>query len=330
MKQHGLKTAGIVLSLLIIAVLIGFIFRGELFGNKESSGNLPHGESAQPETKDPADTQATGVRAALKTWDVYRLDDLDFDFVIAVLSVEVPADKAVALDHFRTDEGISLGSVSSYAKELEEHSYYLGRRNVMFSLVPGKEKYDAAVFIPLKDSSKENLILSCDLEGIEDMKIDLAKNVVTDGSSLYVSASQGEVISDEESYSLTVSRALDITDEMFYMVDSEGGRMQYRIPSANRVYAFEITAHALGSDSVVITDAEFIPDGFEEGYYAMDGSIRSMKETNIIGRSILTEDSGFLFFEVYGPEYSPVTYHGVLFLYLEGQDGPISIPVDLN
>ena len=55
-----------------------------------------------------------------------------------------------------------------------------------------------------------------------------------------------------------------------------------------------------------------------------------MKETNIIGRRISGKDTGFLFFEVYGPEYNPVSYSGLLQLVL-GETGQIlNVNVNLN
>ena len=297
-KQQGRNKALVFTILVIAAVLLGFIFHLVISGGKSADQDTP--DAGIHESTDPADTGKKSVRAALKTFDVYRLDDLDFAFVIAILDIESPEHQTVTLDHFRTDEGIFLNAVESWEKKLEEHSYYLGRRNVMFSLVSDKDRYDAALFIPIKDADKKSITLSSDLAGIEDMVIDLEKNVITDGSSLYAEKKEGEVISDEETYSMVVMDALDITDEMLYMEAADGSRMQYRIPATNR------------------------------GYHALDGSIRSMKETNLIGRSIVTEDRGFLFFEVYGPEYSPVTYRGVLFLYLEGKDEPLHINVNLN
>lgn len=319
----------LIIFLIITAVQSGCIFRKPLTEDKTEESSLP--EVTEPvTTEDPADTGAFGVRAALKSHEVYRLDDLSFTFVIAVFDIHAPAGETITLDHFHTDEGIYLDRIQEYETELEEHSYYPGRKNVMFSLVSAKEDYEAALLIPVADKAKKSLTLICDLEGIEDFTIDLEKNIITDGSSLYAEKGKTEVISDDETYSLIVNDALEITDELFYMTDGEGNRIDYTIPSAVRVYAFEIEARRLGDDSVVISDALFIPEGYEEGYHAMNGAIRSMKESNMIGRSIQKEDRGFLFFEVYGPEYSPVTYNGVLYLFLEGKDEPLSIQVNLN
>lgn len=329
-KQPGVKAAAIIILLMIAAVLLGSIFRNSLFPKREEGENRPDEEPVIHESIAPDESEGQSVRAALKTCDVYRLDDLDFAFAIAILKMHAPSGETVTLDHFHTDEGIYLNETGEYVKALEEHSYWLGRRNVMFSLVSVKEDYEAAVFIPVISKEKETLTLICDLEGIEDMTLRLDQNVITDGESLYAEKGGEQTLSDDATYSMRVSSALDITDEMFYVTDPDGNRMQYVIPSANRVYAMQIDVRLLADDSVVITDAEFIPEGYESGFHAMNGSIRSMKETNIIGRSIQEEDRGFLFFEVFGPEYSPVTYRGVLLLSLEGKDEPLSIQVDLN
>ena len=105
--------------------------------------------------------------------------------------------------------------------------------------------------------------------------------------------------------------------------------MQYYIPSSDRVYALEIEALSLAETGIVINAAEFIPDGYDSGFQAMDAGIRSMKETNIIGRTINEEDSGFLFFDVFGPAYTPVSYSGTLRLYLDS-GAVLNVSVNLN
>ena len=273
------------------------------------------------------ETEDGSVRAALKTWEVYRLDDLDFVFVLACLHIETQPGTVITLDHFVTSEGVSLSDTGAYVTALEDHAYYVGRRNVMFSLVSAQSAYDAFVFMPVKDSSAKEITLACDLDGVDDMHIDLSRNIVTDGSSLYYEAS--EVIADTDMYHISLFRALDITDEMF-LIETGGEQMQYTIPAADKVYAFEISVRAKDDQPVVITDAVFIPDGYVTGYHAMAEGIRSMKETNIIGRRISGKDTGFLFFEVYGPEYNPVSYSGLLQLVL-GETGQIlNVNVNLN
>lgn len=320
------KAAQEVRKLLCILSAITFAVPALSGCQKPEKADITPGPEETAETGNN-ETEDGSVRAALKTWEVYRLDDLDFVFVLADLHIETQPGKVITLDHFVTSEGVSLSDTGAYVAALEDHAYYVGRRNVMFSLVSAQSAYDAFVFIPVKDSSADEIVLSCDLDGVEDMRIDLNRNIVTDGSPLYYEA--GEVIADTDMYHISLFQALDITDEMF-LIETGGEQMQYTIPAANKVYAFEISVRALDEQPVVITDAVFIPDGYVTGYHAMAEGIRSMKETNIIGRQISGKDTGFLFFEVYGPEYNPVSYSGLLQLVLQETGQTINVNVNLN
>ena len=97
-KQLGRNKALVFTILVIAAVLLGFIFHLVISGGKSADQDTP--AAGIHESTDPADTGKKSVRAALKTFDVYRLDDLDFAFVIAILDIESPEHQTVTLDHF--------------------------------------------------------------------------------------------------------------------------------------------------------------------------------------------------------------------------------------
>jgi hypothetical protein len=94
-KQQGRNKALVFTILVIAAVLLGFIFHLVISGGKSADQDTP--DAGIHESTDLADTGKKSVRAALKTFDVYRLDDLDFAFVIAILDIESPEHQTVTL-----------------------------------------------------------------------------------------------------------------------------------------------------------------------------------------------------------------------------------------
>ncbi len=339
-KKHRFVIAVCVAAIAAVAAVM-YIFRSSLFPggeNKEDPSALIPEEPDASQNKDQPADQEHSVRVALNSYEVWRADDLGFVFVTADLHIENEAEENLLPAHFHTSEGIFLSRIDEYVRQIEEHSYDLNKAGVSEMPDLSAASSDAVFLIPVKDRSLSYVEIYCDLSSEEGIRIDLSDHV-QDISLIAIETpapeetavpEKEETVVETAKAEITVYQALDITDEMFFMISPDGSRMQYSIPSSDRVYAIEIGVNVLSDDSVVISSALFVPEGYQEGYAAMDASLRSMKETNIIGRTIPQEERGFLFFEVYGPEYSPVSYRGTLYLSLEGEEEMLSAAVDLK
>ena len=83
-------------------------------------------------------------------------------------------------------------------------------------------------------------------------------------------------------------------------------------------------------DVIVIEDARYVPSDGRETLTALEASVRSMKQENILGREIREADEGTIFFYAFDPDDRPVSYDGVLKLKLKGNDTWIDVNVRLN
>ncbi len=319
---------------ILVFLIVGFVgyqlyFANPHEGKKLTSGDLnpkttivEKGNQEKPvETKKLEDT-----KISLVDYTVYDFDDIPFAFVIAKLHVQASQPTNISLSHFTTSEGIVLSSTSDYVKQLEEHSYFLGRQNVWFSLVNNDLSYDANIFIPLKGKGTSSIRVTSDLDGVSEMVFDLS---TVKGEKKMLTYEAQDVITDGKSYEMVVSKAFDITGEMLYTTVN-GEEEPYYLPSTTKVYEFEIQAVSLFGDEVVIESAQYVPNGINEVFDAMASDVHSLKDSNILNKSIKEKDQGYLFFYAFNPDEAPITYNGILKLKLKGQDTPVEVTVNLN
>ena len=167
---------------------------------------------ALPEAGNQAKPDATSdldqVKVTLSDYYVFKLDGLDFNFVIAKIHVKGNTPINITLDHFKTSEGTTLDSVDSYVAKLEENSLFLGKQNVWFSLISQNSEYDANIFIPVIDKNAASISVAVDFGGNADLGFDLSKKA---GSAEMLQYQADDVITDGKSYQMTVSAAYDIT-----------------------------------------------------------------------------------------------------------------------
>ena len=281
---------------------------------------------AGSQTKPDATSDLDQVKVTLSDYYVFKLDGLDFNFVIAKIHVKGNMPINITLDHFKTSEGTTLNSVDSYVTKLEDNSLFLGKQNVWFSLISQNSEYDANIFIPVIDKNVASISVAVDFGGNADLVFDLSKKA---GSADMLQYQADDVITDGKSYQMTVSAAYDITGG--YMTQTVNGLEQdYLLPSTTKTYAFEVNAVSLWGDEIVIEKAQYVPENSTETFDALDSSINSEKFVNILDRTVDEKDKGYLFFVAYDPEDHPVTYKGVLKLKVKNSDTWIVVNVDLN
>ena len=316
---------------LLVLVFGCLVFFDGLFGKKSGQKDdvVPAAEineTGNHEKPGATDPEEETIRISWRDYTVYDLGDPDFRFIIASVRVSADGPTNLSLKHFVTEEGITLDHTQEYVRLLEEKSLYLGRQNVCFSLISEDASYTANVFIPVKDDALASLTVSCDIPGTREMKFQL---VNAEGKREALEYHADDVITDGETYQMRVSAAYDITGQPLYKTEN-GTESEYLLPSTTKVYAFKVEAVSLWGDEIIIESAEYVPDTTGEVFTALPSSVRSLKNDNILGKSVTDKDSGFLFFYAYDPDDHPVTYRGVLKLKVRGYDQPVSVIVNLN
>lgn len=314
----------ICLILLIFIVFLGAYYvyttqlhkNVDLFNEKESMTQT----KVKPEETEHLDD----FKMELVDYRIYKINKLPFQFVIARLRITTKDTSSnISLSKFRTSEDIILNDVESYVKQLEENSFYLGKQNVVFSLVSDQQQYFANIFIPVKDKESKTVTL---YNAFNDESIQFNLNDKLGNTSQLIYKAD-DIISDGKTYQMKVSQAFSITGIPLYEMIN-GQEFDYLLPSTVEVYNFVVEAVSLWGDEIVIEKATYKTD--KDEFIALEKNIFAEKYSNILGKTITEKDSGSLFFIAYNPIENPVTYKGVLQLQLKGSDTVINVEVNLN
>ena len=308
--SKGKKSCLIVLSVLLISLIVyGGYFMMHQMDKKEE-------KVMDSVMKEITETEQPELNVSFIDYSVYSIDDLDFSFIIATLQINENASD-YSLSDFITDEDICLSDVSEYVNALEEHSYYLGKKNVWFSL-SSNNSFQGNIFIPVKDSGKKTLTLNYKDESYT---FDLMSHESSMNDLIY--SNQNTIVSNDSNYIFSVSNIYEVTGDDMYDGDST-----LSLPSSARVFALKLKAENLNSESVVINSATFESDS--SNFEAEGSNIHSMKSENMIGKQINENDEGSLFFITLDQEHSISRMSGILKVYLEGQGEPVSVKVSLK
>lgn len=314
----------VILSVVLIAGTLGFYFE---FVRKETQDNDTNQQSSTNssavEATEPTETVNTDpIQVSWNTYSVYQSDLFDFDFVIAEVHIESEEAINLSLDSFVTSEGIQLSQYADYVDVLETNAYYLGRKNVWFSIASETNTFDGNLFIPVTDKNSDSISVSYNFGSDQSYTFDLSKNHESIGQLMYYKVD--ETITDGSTYEMKVSDAFEISSEEMYQ---NGQNMM--LPSSARVFALKLNAVSLADQEVVIDSAVYEPDG-QSAMQAEDSSVSSMKYQNMIGKTISESDEGCLFFIILDPDRESLQYNGVLKITFSGSDTPIEINVSME
>ena len=314
----------IVLTLMVITlifIILGLMYlsTGKVSNNKENDTNLDY-EDTVIENKD--------FVIDLISYKVYIPSDLDFGFVIAdIRAKNNKDDNGIKLDlsNFKTTN-TTLDDVVDYIDKLEEMNYYLVKQGINDNYQTSESVLHTSLFIPFNNKSESKMTLNIlDLED-QDIVFDLSDNIGS-MSDLYYKAD--EVITDNKSYEITVSNAIEITGDELTRTYDDGYSEAFMYSSTTEVYAFILDVKSINGENIIIEEATYTVSDSNISFNALDGNIKSMKYDNIINKEVNKDGTGALLFLTINPEQESITYTGNLSLKLKGTEETINIKVDL-
>jgi len=312
---------------LSVGLIMGIIsITGSFTDDPEEDQTQNHEIAQVGNQKKPDETENTsGMNIGLVEYTHYRLDELDFQFVIAKIRFKADEPVHVSLEHFKTSEGIILNQVDNYVNELESNALFLGKQNVWFEIISQEKSVISNIFIPVNNKDLEEVTVSNDFN----------KDVLTfklnnpTGTKDLLSYQPDDVITDGKTYQMKVSSAFEITGDTITRTYPDGYSEEYISPSTAQIHAFRVDAVSLWGDHLVIESAVYTVKETNETFEAFNEQFSTMKYQNLINKTITDTDSGVLFFETLNPGENPITYQGVLKLKIKGQENEIIINVDL-
>lgn len=244
----------------------------------------------------------------VNSYEYYSYSSLDFDFIIANITL----DEDATLEQVSTNEDVNLADVQSYVNKLEENGFYVGKKNVYFSLPTSS--FTGNILIPVVDTEKASIELTYNEQTVTLSKTDHKADI----KDLLMNSTK-DTFTDDTTYEMNVSDMFEITGDDMY----ENGT-QLVLPSSARVFSFKVTVSSLSDDSVEVTSAS-VSDESGWSATAEGSSISSMKYENMIGKTVSEKDEANLFFIVLDQEHRYNITQGTLSITLNGVETPIEI-----
>lgn len=311
MKKHRdyLGVITIMLALLLTASGGIFIWKS-IFDSKKV-----------PVIVEPVVTKTT-IDVVLKDTKVYRLDELDFQFVIAEL--EVTSNKAldIGLEKFATNEGITLSNTTFYRDKLVEKGFNLDKFTLAANFKSDKTSMKGIVFIPIIDKKATTSTLTVNLEKPLSIALNLA---VANGTISEVGLISTDVITDKTSYKITLDSIVSINGKQMVQTTPTGDKTQVDFSGNSNLFALKFTIEGIGSSTASIDEARFIIAGSTKIAQALGEGYSIEGYPNLIRKVISKVTSGYIYLQLNSTSETIIKQNGTLQLKLAGQTNWISV-----
>lgn len=302
--------------LIVLLLIVGFKGVIGIFDRDENKNQ----DNKDPDNSEVIEEEVDAFKIDLVDYEVYETNDLDFNFVLARFRLRDPEKINYNLGSLYTDEKtVKLEDYHKYVDALEKEELYLGVKNVSFDLTSPKKSEMFTVFIPYINQDKETLSVYDAITKAE-FKFDLSKNR-KDINELEYHTGEDKPIETED-YLIKVNDAY--IGSLFVKNGSE-----YTYPSTVQIYVFVLDIQSLTNEGLILEDAIFVSEKGEETH-ALDASVTSSKINNLMNRKVNAGERGGLFFEMYSPNDSNISYNGTLKLKFSNSDNWLSIKTELK
>ena len=262
------------------------------------------------------------VAVTVNYYDSYKLDDVDFGFVLANIHIATTQTVSIPLNQFATDEGIKLSDTAKYTDALTAASYTLESKNIVTSLMAKGSGFDAEILIPFEDKTKTELNVTCGFNEKNNFTIDLSKADTT-ADSLKVQPTVDP--STQRKMSVTIGSGIEVEASSVLTSNDE----TYFMPSTARVFAFPINVTAPSDGSVTIQKATFVTAS-NGTFDAEAAEVHTKQYANILNQQITDTGTGYVFIMVLDPGYTIKSLSGQMNLQMADQSQNTSANVSIE
>lgn len=293
MKKTGILNGLIaIVSVLLVVSLVATLMA---WLSPDADPDDPNGNN------DPTDT----TTIAVSNYSLYESEDLAFRFIIADVTFTSTKEQQVSIDKFVTSQQINLSEMDVYLEDLLLLDIDLAdeRHNIDLDFSTTTDEIELRLFIPLRINDSETLTLFYQGEEEVSLLFDLTK----DKETLETLIDEEDPIDDqyieefieEDLYSIKVVTISEIAYSMITETLADGTEQEMVLPSTARVIGVLVEIKALGQEAVIVQGARFnIPDDNQTSD-AFDENVDIDSFENLFKVPVITEASGFIFFDVY-------------------------------
>lgn len=224
----------------------------------------------------------------LDDYKVYQFMDVQYDFIMANITITSNRELTLPQNPFTTSENINLANTSEYT------NYLSGQGFDLKCPLPASESLMAntyCLFIPVVNRSLNDLILKVNINRIYNLSFNI-NDIAHIGTR--------EMLGVEEPRPDFIATTIDkklISKRSFYTVNNDGDREEALFSAKSQVFGFQITLENNTTTPIKIESAYLTIDG--KGTFQMvDPTFVIDDEIPIFGVEISGMKSGYLFMDI--------------------------------
>ncbi|KAF0223973.1 MAG: hypothetical protein FD133_1184 [Erysipelotrichaceae bacterium] len=224
----------------------------------------------------------------LDDYKVYQFMDVQYDFIMANITITSNRELTLPQNPFTTSENINLANISEYT------NYLSGQGFDLKCPLPASESLMAntyCLFIPVVNRSLNDLILKVNINRIYNISFNI-NDIAHSGTR--------EMLGIEEPRPDFIATTIDkklISKRSFYTVNNDGDREEALFSAKSQVFGFQITLENNTTTPIKIESAYLTIDG--KGTFQMvDPTFVIDDEISIFGVEISGMKSGYLFMDI--------------------------------
>lgn len=291
-RQKNIKITWIVIIVMAIVaasmVLIVLINK-----NHKTEVDTPTAAPASGPLSSASASELSEVAVTVNYYDSYKLDDVDFGFVLANIHIATTKTVSVPLSQFETDEGIKLSDTAKYSDALNAASYSLDSKNIVTALSAKGSGFDAEILIPFEDKTKTELNVVCAFNEKNNFSLDLSRADTTADSLKVKPTADSQA---QRTLSVQVDNGVELDPSLVLTTNDES----YFMPSTARIFAFPVTVTAPNNGTVTIQKASFVTANYGT-MTAEAADVHTKHYANILGQTISDSGTGYVFIMVLDP-----------------------------
>jgi len=278
-------------------------------------------DSKKAPDDDPVIVETT-VNIVVGNAQVFRFDDLDFQFVIAELDATSNKALDMGLGSFSTSEGIALDKTDFYRTKLTEMGYTLDKFDLAKDFVSDKLNVKRLVFIPVMDKNATSITLTANLTKPIVLPISLT---IADGTKAEVGLLSTDEITDKTTYKMTLGPIISLNGKPMIQTSPTGDTQPVDFSDTSNLFAIQFTIEGLNGVAVGLEDAKYTVDGSTIDAQALGKSYSVEGYTNSITQSYTKKTTGYVYLQLNSTTQTIIKQNGTLKLKLIGSTNWITV-----
>lgn len=225
-------------------------------------------------------------------YEVYSLNELSFDFVVASIQIESDHPTTLSLDNFITSQQINLSDIQFYKNELLDNAILIDQFELNEPSSDYASSFEYRLLIPIRQTSSDTLTLFVTPNEVAIM-FDLSNKISSLNQMTLMN--HDETISDENTYLIKINDLSQIDKDQLTL-HLDGLSITPQLQEDSVVVAVNLDVEPLTNEQVIIEDARFVLATNHDTVYAQTQELELNDKINLFQQPIIDKTQGSLLF----------------------------------